>query len=268
MHCTFKTKIAFALCALTMLFCSCSKKEDKSIIPTQQEVQANIVGKWKLLQYDGTDALTNSKAVWTFANDGKGTMSLSKFIPEALAWMWLNHVPTQYQISENNLTLSTPMVKHFITLNTFDSRMMNLSIDKSVDNTGHSSESATARNCSFAKITADYSKDIIGLWECIGMSGDETYGNAEARIAYHANGTYTYYKKQADEWRPSTDVVCEYFVDGDWLATRWLSEVGGEYDHEWWDIDGIKDGIMVWSALRERIDGSRFTATFTWMKVQ
>ena len=60
----------------------------------------------------------------------------------------------------------------------------------------------------------------------------------------------------------------EYNVDGDWLATRWQPTEGADYEYEWWDIDEIKDGTMKWSALREREDGTRYTTTFTWKKIQ
>lgn len=118
------------------------------------------------------------------------------------------------------------------------------------------------------KITADYSNDIIGLWEGVEMTGDETYGNAEARIAYHADGTYTYYKKENGEWQPLEDVFDEWNVDGDWLATRWQNQGSDVMNYEWWDIDYIKDGKMKWSALREKEDGTRFKTTFTWKKVK
>ena len=100
------------------------------------------------------------------------------------------------------------------------------------------------------------------------MTGDETYGNADARIAYLADGTYRYYQKNAEgEWEVKAgQEVSEYNVDGDWLATRW-QETGGEMNYEWWDIDEIKDGQMKWSALREREDGTRFKTTFTWRKI-
>ena len=101
------------------------------------------------------------------------------------------------------------------------------------------------------------------------MTGEETYGNADARIAYLADGTYRYYQKNdKGEWEVKAEQeVSEYNVDGDWLATRW-QEKDGEMNYEWWDIDEIKGGKMKWSALRERADGTRFTTTFTWKKVE
>ena len=34
------------------------------------------------------------------------------------------------------------------------------------------------------------------------MTGDETYGDANHRIEYKADGTYTYYEKDGESWVP------------------------------------------------------------------
>lgn len=31
----------------------------------------------------------------------------------------------------------------------------------------------------------------------------------------------------------------------------------------WWEIESIKDGVMKWTALRMREDGTTYTATFS-----
>ena len=120
----------------------------------------------------------------------------------------------------------------------------------------------------YTRVAADYTSDIIGMWEVTEMTGEETYNDDNARLAFLADGTYRYYRKDdTGEWQlVSTRDVEEYFVDGDWLATRW-QETDGEMNYEWWDIDEIKDGQMKWSALREREDGTRFKTTFTWRKI-
>ena len=119
-----------------------------------------------------------------------------------------------------------------------------------------------------AQIVADnFSRDIIGMWEGVEMTGDETNGNADARIAYFADGTYIYYRKLADVWFPRCDETSKYSIEGSKLTTQWKSKEAENYSSEWWDINAIKDGEMKWSALRERKDGSQYTATFTWKKV-
>jgi len=58
----------------------------------------------------------------------------------------------------------------------------------------------------YVKVSVDYSKDIVGLWEGVEMTGYETYGNAEARIDYKADGTYTYYKNNFCTLRQTSTV--------------------------------------------------------------
>ena len=123
-------------------------------------------------------------------------------------------------------------------------------------------------NATFHKVTADYSEAIVGMWEGVEMTGDETYGDANHRIYYKEDGIYTYYDKVGDSWVLSKNAGNEYNVDGDWLATRWQPTEGADYEYEWWDIDEIKDGTMKWSALREKGDKTRYTTTFTWKKIQ
>ncbi|MCQ2259402.1 MAG: hypothetical protein MJZ41_15660 [Bacteroidaceae bacterium] len=113
----------------------------------------------------------------------------------------------------------------------------------------------------------NFSHDIIGMWEGVEMTGDEANGNAKARIAYYADGTYIHYRKLADVWFPRLDDACEYNIEGNKLTSRWKPEMAENYSSEWWNIDAINDGVMKWSAIRERKDGSQYTATFTWKKV-
>lgn len=130
------------------------------------------------------------------------------------------------------------------------------------------------RNAVFSKIAADYSRDIIGLWEGVEMTGYETHGDAHHRIEYRADGTYTYHSWDVatQTWQPLEDVFNEWNVDGDWLATRWKNNGSNVMNYEWWDIDYIKqegnNTIMKWSALREKEGGERFATTFTWKKIK
>lgn len=117
------------------------------------------------------------------------------------------------------------------------------------------------------KVPIDYSKDIIGLWEGVSMTGDVTYGNAESRLEYYADGTYTYFEKHLGRWCPSENVDNVYSLDGARITHKWCPEEGTDYISEWWDIEEIKGSTMKWSALRERADGSRYTTTFTWKKI-
>lgn len=113
----------------------------------------------------------------------------------------------------------------------------------------------------------NFSRDIIGMWEGVEVTGEETNSNAEARVAYFDDGTFIYYFKVADLWFPRRDEASKYSIEGNKLTSRWKPEMAENYSSEWWNIDAIKGGVMKWSARRERKDGSQYTATFTWKKV-
>ena len=62
--------------------------------------------------------------------------------------------------------------------------------------------------------------------------------------------------------------VMEYFVDGILLCTRWKQTANSKELREWWEIESINDGVMKWTALRMRDDGTTYTATFQMTKVK
>ncbi|MBR7049146.1 MAG: hypothetical protein IKI16_04765 [Prevotella sp.] len=66
----------------------------------------------------------------------------------------------------------------------------------------------------------------------------------------------------------SNDALAEYFVDGTLLCTRWKKTIDSNELREWWEIESIKDGVMKWTALRMRENGTTYTATFQMTKVK
>ena len=257
---------ALALVAVTIVFASCSKDDNEPVGPTQQEIEAKIVGKWKTIDVDGKDCLTNERSVTTYYSGGIFTTSVSTDFDFMQHHIWDNVERNIYTVSgvemeqiHSNGTITKSQIC------TIQDEYFTEHVYKFIQNSQETELNKVFRN---KKVTADYSQDIIGMWEGVEMAGPETYGNAEARIEYHADGTYTYYNNVDGYWVPSADADNEYNVDGDWLATRWRPEAGADYNYEWWDIDEIKDGIMKWSALREKEDGTRFTTTFTWKKIK
>lgn len=83
-----------------------------------------------------------------------------------------------------------------------------------------------------------------------------------------ADGTFHYYHKVDGQWQLSDDEYANYFVDGTLLCTRWKNAGEGQQENrEWWEIT-IKNGVMKWTALRKREDGTTYTATFEMTKVQ
>lgn len=265
---TFKTMVALTVGAAAMCLTSCNEDEVTGGVPTQQEIETKIIGKWKAAEKEGQEYLTNNKVVMTFDEKHQSTSSYSRQVPSG-GYFWGNRVVNPYQTDGNRLTSMTNDMpdykKQTLVISAIDKD--SFTFDESIITLKDDTEISDKTNHVFRRVTADYTSDILGVWEGVSMTGDETYGSAEARIAYYDDNTYTYYRKIADVWYPSNDEACEYNVDGDWLATRWMPKEAEDYNYEWWDIDAIKDGTMKWSALRERKDGSRYNTTFTWKKV-
>ena len=253
------------LAATAGLMTACTSNDDNPTTPngpSESVIKEKIIGKWKGITQDGAELTTNGRTVLTFNADGTRTVSTSRFESNVNKFIWRNKQSGTYIIEGSQL-------KNYLDTNDgYDVAIYN------IDDIDNSQLAMTMQNLNpgrksvYKRVTADYSEDIIGLWEVTEMTGEETYNDDNARLAFLADGTYKYYRKSdAGDWQlVSTRDVEEYFVDGDWLTTRW-QETGGEMNNEWWDIDEIKDGQMKWSALREREDGTRFTTTFTWKKV-
>jgi hypothetical protein len=120
----------------------------------------------------------------------------------------------------------------------------------------------------YVKLTADYTAEILGLWECTGLTGIETYNDANARLDFLADGTYRYYRKNDDgQWQVViTRELQDYFVDGTLLATRWQNK-GEDELREWWEIASIDGDQMIWTALRQNADGTTVQQKMTWKKI-
>lgn len=252
----------FGIAAIAALS-SCSKNED---VPSQKDIETKIIGKWKQTIMNGTEVLTNDRLIKTFFSNHTETESSSRYFNGV--YIWFNKAPFQYEVKGNELTERSEETSLMMV-----SKVTSIDETELCDNaykciTPEGKELSENINATFHKVTADYSQDIIGMWEGVEMTGDETYGDANHRIEYKADGTYVYYDKDGDDWKLSEDVDNEYNVDGDWLASRWRPKAGEDFEYEWWDIVEIKDGMMKWSALREKGDGTRYTTTFTWKKIK
>lgn len=262
----FHTLLASAMLAATAgLTTACTSNDDNPATPSgpsESVIKEKIIGKWKGITQDGAELTTNVRTVLTFNADGTRTVSTSRFESNTNEYLFRNKQSGTYAIEGSQL-------KNYLDTNDgYDVAIYNIDVIDDSQLAMTMQNLNPGRKSVYKRVTADYSEDIIGLWEVTEMTGEETYNDDNARLAFLADGTYRYYRKDdTGDWQlVSTRDVEEYFVDGDWLATRW-QEKDGEKNYEWWDINEIKDGKMKWSALREREDGTRFTTTFTWKKV-
>ena len=100
-------------------------------------------------------------------------------------------------------------------------------------------------------------------------SEQSVYGDVEDhRWEYMTDGTFNFFRKVDDQWQISDDDFSDYFVAGNLICTRWKNAgEGNEENREWWEIESIENGVMKWKALRQKEDGSTYTATFEMTKV-
>ena len=111
---------------------------------------------------------------------------------------------------------------------------------------------------------------IVGLWEGRSTGEHSEFDDGENhRWEYFSDGTFHYYEKVNGEWQQSKDEFADYFVDGVLLCTRWKN-VGENtvVNREWWEIASINEGVMKWTALRQREDGSTYITTFEMKEIE
>ena len=257
---------AILICGLNV-FTSCSN-DDNPVKPTNNLAE-RILGKWMPVYLDGNPVVTDLKSVYTFVSATKAYMSVSINAQQGEEIVWNNQKELDLSINGNKMTLTnhsdehTTMVEEFnITAIDGSAFTANHKITVTVDGSVMLHNEGTIR---FVKV-ADYTTAVIGLWEghCT-SEGSEFDDGQEHRWQYNADGTYVYYVKDGDNWVPSENTLNEYFVDGTLLCTRWVDNE--QENREWWEIsiDGDK---MNWTALRQKEDGSTFTATFEMKKVE
>jgi len=263
--------LAAALICGATLFTSCSN-DDNPATP-DLNLSEKIIGKWMTMENNGQPSLTNTKVVITFVSTTKAYVSASRNDNSDAAVAWDKLIDADVAISGNTVTLTsvtddhTTKVDEFVVTNINNNEFTaNHKITISVDGYVVISVEDTVR---LTKQTADYREAILGTWEgkVTSSEGSEFDDGETHRWEYKADGTYVYYEKDGDDWVPyKGNTLNEYFVDGTLLCTRWIDN--DVENREWWEIASIKDGVMKWKGLRQKEDGSTYTATFEMRKVE
>ena len=262
------------------VFTACSSDDENSEKTNNSDEEKNsgknnylsekIIGKWMVDELDGQKCPTNYKAVITFLSATKAYGSLSDINSDS----WNNHASADVVIDGNKVTLTAyenEHIKHVTVaeINTITDKDMTLKSDWKAYLDGKEMINEVYDNERYIRINNDYGQDIIGTWEGKVTSAEDEHTDGEMhRWEYKANGTYVYYNKSGDQWVNSNDALAEYFVDGTLLCTRWKQTQDSKELREWWEIESIKDGVMKWTALRMREDGTTYTATFQMTKVK
>ena len=291
---------AILICGSTV-FTSCSK-DDNPVNPADNLAE-KIIGKWITADKNGQPLPTNGKTVINFVSATKAYVSRSRVTkdseprpsqpqdaesqvfpdskPDATGWD--NDIECDVKIEGNTviLTYEGPQGSKISTKYQIES-ISQTELVCEVIREAHSNKPNTPpdkenkeekqkndkQNQRFTKVNRDYKEAILGTWEGhVTSSEGSEYDDGEMhRWEYKADGNFVYYvQNEEGEWVPSSNTLNEYFVDGTLLCTRWIDN--DIENREWWEIASIKDGVMKWKALRQREDGSTYTATFQMTKV-
>ena len=263
--------MAAALICGASVFTSCTK-QDNPVNPADNLAE-KIIGKWITADKNGQPLPTNKKTVYTFVSATKALVSSSFTTRPEVGELWVDQIEGDVAISGNKVTLITnpeeneTVVEEFTIIDiTVTEFIANYKTTISIDGKVVHNEEMVLR---FTKLARDHSEAVLGLWECKGLKGDETFNDGDDRLEFFEDGTYKYYRKNdAGEWEEvTTREFQEYFVDGNFLATRWKNE-GEDELREWWEIKSLKDGKMQWKALRANEDGSTFEQIMDWEKIE
>lgn len=214
-------------------------------------MKAKLVGKWKNTTSAGKLIPTDSKGVLTFTVEGK---QYTTFLKDD-KWVCSNKV--SYTLNGNKY--SNSLGSSFIINDIRDGKMYLSDVNTY---RGHMDD------LQMTLVTNDFSKAIIGYWEGVEMTGEETYGTKDHIWEFRADGTYVYHTKNAEGKivADSSNTGNVYFVDGDYLGFRWVKD--GIAYKELWDIDACSNDEMIWSAIREKADGTQFKTTLKTKRVK
>ena len=243
-------------------------------VPTQAEVEQNIIGRWMTTTMDFQNIPTNNKIVFEFESLTKAYLNASlNSVPELPA-LWNKKTELTVAIVDNHIVLTGQKDEH--TASKFELIITEMSADRMECITIHSEinekgemVTSPAFFTTYEKVDKDYSAEIIGMWEGRMTSEQSVYGDVEDhRWEYMTDGTFNFFRKVDDQWQISDDDFSDYFVAGNLLCTRWKNAGAGNEEHrEWWEIESIENGVMKWKALRQNADGTTYTATFEMKKV-
>ena len=263
--------MAATVCGISLAAASCSSNDDNPATPDLNVAQ-KIIGKWIVTDKNGQPLPTNKKAVYSFVSSTKAFVSMSITTHPEMGELWYDEIENDVVIDGNKVTLTGHPDKKTTVTN-----VMNITAINNKEFTADF-ETTTIINgkvvddekmvMRFTKLTADYAEPILGLWECEGLIGDETYNDGNDRLEFLSDGTYRFYHKDdAGQWQAvTTREFQDYFVDGTLLATRWKNK-GEDELREWWEIASLDGNEMVWTALRQNDDGTTVQQKMTWKKI-
>lgn len=236
---------------------------------------AKIQGKWMMAEVNGKPVLTDSKQVLTYTSDTKFNYSLSISAISDLN-IWVNHCEGRFYVNGTTLAQSVALpndnIKFLQQLNiiSITDDEIQLMVNNETFINGKSYRITKDLKERKVRVTRDYSDDIIGTWEGRLTSDQDAHSDNQLhRWEYKSDGTFVYYRQNDQgEWVADVNTMAEYFVDGILLCSRWKNVGDDSEKRESWEIASIENGKMEWVALRQREDGTTYTASFSMTKVE
>ena len=262
---------AILICGASV-FTACTSNEDNPAPVPQPDINLaeKIIGKWMVAELDGEACPTNLKTVVTFDSPTKAYGSLSDFYSKS----WNDEVEADVKIDGNKMLITAKEDDHTthvldVTVSSITDKDMVLSSNWSVLVDGKEVYHEAYGKERWERVTKDYEAGFLGMWEgkVTRDLSDETNDELH-RWECNAGGTYSFFDLVDNKWVEVPRYLADYFVDGVLLCTRWQDTKDSEEMREWWEIESIKDGVMKATALREREDGSTYTATFQMTRVE
>lgn len=267
-------KIFLLIVLAATAFISCSEKDEEQA--ASENIAEQVIGKWITSEINGETLTTNEKFVYTFVSSTSGYISASLSDYTNDRPKWTNHTTSNITVDGKKITLSGYLDKTTSYVAELEVKSINNTemVTDAKYNVYHNTElfSTNSGTVRWTRLNVDYSSDILGLWEGQVTSGEGSdFDDGEPhRWEYRDDNNYIYYAQDEESnWTANINEMAMYFVDGTLLCTRWKNVGDAEVEHrEWWEIASMADGVMNWTALRKRDDGTTYTATFSMTKVQ
>ena len=261
--------LAIAVAMMGLLFTGCHKGYDPD-----QDLAKMIIGKWITAETDSKFIPTNEKIVFDIVSSTEAYVSLSIQDRQAEDTPWRDREKVDVEVYDNYVIL-THSPKSGMNI------VVDLQVEAITNTTMIAKRTVTIRQdgglvkseenmVRYEKLDVDYRKAVYGLWEGHIISDESEYDDGqEHRWEFKEDGTFVFYlKNRKGIWEKKEDEYSEYFVAGNLLCTRWKNVGEGQVEYrEWWEIAAISNNAMVWTALREKEDGSQYTAAFSMNKV-
>ena len=253
---------------VVLLICSC---KDNNV----RNLSEKAIGKWIAVERNDAPLLTNMSHVLTFESPKEAYTTTS--------WIELIERDDNPSLSKRGNSevvikgrkiIKTIRVNPHITVidemkvtSITENDMYGISEVKTyIDGAKVMTTKYTAR---YTKVTANYEQAILGLWEgqVISEMGTDFGDSERHRWEFLPDGNYRFYNWDDGQWKEN-DEFAQYVIDGTMICCRWKNLGESQDEHrEWWVISSCENGVMEWSAIRERPDAATYTSTVKMTKV-